>query len=406
MKIIWIVDNKYRELYGLYDLKKNLSKYNIKLYLFYIPIWKSAIDFINPNFIVIPNLFKISCEPIVNYARKKNIDVLMHSSEGMFYTDEIQKIKYPDHLVKKLKKILVWGKLDKKYLVKKGYKNKILESGSLKFDKKNYLKNITKKNKKIKIIGIPTQLRLITGSGVHRLNIPFTLRKFYKQKNFPMLGYLKFEYEYIELLSEIIEKIKDKFDIILKVHPHENIEIYKKTFPELEIHRGNDVRNFIKNVDVILNVFSSISVDTLKYNVPVINLSKLVEWNKYILKNKRFGPGPNSSVVKLGIDAKNYKNLDFLLKKDTNYLLRLCKKKKSFQKANDLAGTFNSLEILTNLFLSYQNKIKYKPYNYFMFIKYFLVEIKLIFFGRPKPANFKRWKFSDQKLLYNLRISK
>ena len=34
MKIVWIIDNKFRELYGLYDLKKNLSNYNIKLYLF------------------------------------------------------------------------------------------------------------------------------------------------------------------------------------------------------------------------------------------------------------------------------------------------------------------------------------------------------------------------------------
>ena len=26
MKIVWFVDNKFRELYGLHDLKKNLSK--------------------------------------------------------------------------------------------------------------------------------------------------------------------------------------------------------------------------------------------------------------------------------------------------------------------------------------------------------------------------------------------
>ena len=33
----------------------------------------------------------------------------MHSSEGMFYTNEIQKAKYPDHLVKKLKKKYLYG---------------------------------------------------------------------------------------------------------------------------------------------------------------------------------------------------------------------------------------------------------------------------------------------------------
>ena len=63
-------------------------------------------------------IYIIAREPIVNYV-KKNIDIFMHSSEGMFYTDEIQKAKYPDHLIKKIKKIFVWGKLDKKYLIKR-----------------------------------------------------------------------------------------------------------------------------------------------------------------------------------------------------------------------------------------------------------------------------------------------
>ena len=107
-----------------------------------------------------------------------------------------------------------------------------------------------------------------------------------------------------------------------------------------------------------------------------------------------------------GIKAKNFDDLDHLLKKDKNYLLRLSKKKNFFNKANDLAGTFNSLDIFTNFFVSSKKNYTSKPYVYFKFIKYFLVEIKLYFFGRPKPANFKRWKLTDQKLLYNFRISK
>ena len=46
MRVLWIIDNKFRELYGLYDLKKKLKKHNIKLLFFSIPVWKSAIDFI------------------------------------------------------------------------------------------------------------------------------------------------------------------------------------------------------------------------------------------------------------------------------------------------------------------------------------------------------------------------
>ena len=115
------------------------------------------------------------------------------------------------------------------------------------------------------------------------------------------------------------------------------------------------MREFLKNVDVILNVFSSISVDALKYNVPVINLSKLVKWDEYVLKNKRFGPNAGSylSATSLGIKVQNLDQLNDLLKKNKNYLLNLCKEK-FFKKANDLAGTFRTLEILTDLFVSYR----------------------------------------------------
>ena len=183
MKILWIIDNKYRELYGLYDLKKKLLDHNIKLYLFYIPVWKTAIDLVNPNVVVIPNLAKTSCEPIVNYAEKKKIDIFMHSSEGMYYTNKIQKIKYPIHLIKKITKILVWGKSDAKYLVEKGFKNKVVECGSLKFDKRNYYKK-NSRNKKITVIGIPTHLRIISGFGRSKLMIPYIIRQNTLNKNY------------------------------------------------------------------------------------------------------------------------------------------------------------------------------------------------------------------------------
>ena len=85
----------------MYDLKK-LFEHKIDLYLFNIPIWKTAIDLVNPNIIVVPNLAKVH-EPIVDMQQRK-INVFMHSSEGMFYSDEVQKEKYPIHLIKKLRK--------------------------------------------------------------------------------------------------------------------------------------------------------------------------------------------------------------------------------------------------------------------------------------------------------------
>ena len=209
MKIVWIIDNKFRELYGLYDLKKKLLDHNIKLYLFHIPVWKTAIDLVNPNVVVVPNLYKTSCEPIVNYAKKKKINIFIHFFYCMYYSEKLQSSKYPNNIVKKINKILVWGKNDAKYLIKNGFKKKVVECGILKFDKGNYSKR-NSSSKKINIIGIPTHLRMISGFGRSKLMIPTIIRRTTLKKDYEKLGLFKFEFDYIQLLTEIIEKIGKK----------------------------------------------------------------------------------------------------------------------------------------------------------------------------------------------------
>ena len=405
MKIVWIIDNKFRELYGLYDLKKKLLDHNIKLYLFHIPVWKTAIDLVNPNVVVVPNLYKTSCEPIVNYAKKKKIDIFMHSSEGMYYSEKVQSAKYPIHLVKKINKILVWGKNDAKYLIKNGFKKKVVECGILKFDKGNYSKR-NSSSKKINIIGIPTHLRMISGFGRSKLMIPTIIRRTTLKKDYEKLGLFKFEFDYIQLLTEIIEKIGKKKEIILKVSPFESREIYKNAFPKQEIFKGDDVRDFLKNVDVILNVYSSISVDALKFNIPVISINKFVKWEKAVIKNKNYGPNAENGSANLGIKPKNLVEFYKLLEKDKKFLIDLCKKKKFFKKADELAETHDSIKLMTELFKKHSTKSSFRPFNYFMYIKYLLVEIRQTFFRRPRDANYKRWKLSDNKLLYQFRIKK
>ena len=83
--------------------------------------------------------------------------------------------------------------------------------------------------------------------------------------------------------------LQKKKKIIFKVSPFEDPDIYKNTFPNQKIFEGDDVRDFLRNVDVILNVYSSISVDALKYNVPVISINKFIKWDKAVIKNKNYG---------------------------------------------------------------------------------------------------------------------
>lgn len=404
MKVIWIIDNKFRELYGLYDLKKKLLDHKIYLYFFHIPIWKTAIDLVNPNIIIVPNLAKRSCEPIVRYASKKKINVIMHSSEGMFYTDEVQKEKYPIHLIKKINKVLAWSKLDAKFLINKGFKKKVLISGCLKFDKKNYL-NINQNKKKIKVIGIPTHSRVISGYGISKNNIPYHMRHLIENHEKARIGYLKFELEYIQCLVNILKEIGKSFKIVLKISPFEDPEIYKKTFPEFEIYEGRDIRDFLRNVDVILNVYSSAGVDALKFNVPVISLSKFINWDKTVLNDKNRGPMVKNNASNLALQPKNIFELKKLLGKNKKNLIDMCVKRNFVKRANELALTCESLKIFTKFFIEYKKKISFRYPNYFMLFKYFAVELRQIIFRRKRSKTlFKLWSPKDRKLLKLLRL--
>tara|TARA_B100001063_G_C16753120_1_gene551484 strand:- start:332 stop:1549 length:1218 start_codon:yes stop_codon:yes gene_type:complete len=404
MRVIWFIDNKYRELYGLHDLKNKLLNHKIKLNFFHLQVWKTVIDLVNPHIIVVPNLYRTSCDPIVKYASKKNIDIFMHSAEGMFYTDEVQAEKYPIHLIKKINKILVWSKLDAKFLIKKGFTNKVIVSGNLKFDKRNYLKK-EEKNKKIKIIGIPTHSRVVSGNGVSKQNIPYHLRHLMENHEEARIGYLKFELEYIQALVNILKNFKKDYQFIIKASPFEDPKIYEKTFPEFKIYQGDDIRDFLKNIDVVLNVFSSTAVDALKYSIPVISITKFINWDKTVLADKNRGPKAKSGAGTLSIQPKNITELKKLLKKDKKRLLELCTKKKLQKKAEQLACTTDTLNIFANLFLKYQKKCSKKYYNYFMFLKYIAVEMRIILFKRGRSKKLYRlWNYKDRKLLESFKI--
>jgi len=404
MKIIWIIDNKFRELYGLYDLKKKLFEHNIELFLFNIPVWKTAIDLINPNIVVIPNLAKTSCEPIVKYASKKKIKVFLHSSEAMFYTDEAQRQKYPTHLIKKIDKVLAWSKMDAKFLIKEGFKNKVLITGNLKFSKENY-ENKTKKQKKIKVIGIPTQSRVISGNGISKQNIPYYIRHVVENYEASRVGYLTFEIHYIETLVKVLKEIGEDYQVVIKVSPFEDKKIYKKTFPEVKIFQGDDIRDFLKKVDVILTVFSSTSVDALKYNIPVISITNLIKWDKSVLLDKSRGPKAKHGAVALSIQPKNVSELKQLLKKSKKKLIDMCESKNFFKKADELAITSDTLDILTKLFLEYQKKISPRDTNYFMFLKYVAVTVRQILFRRKRGKQlYYFWSLRDRKLLKSFKL--
>ena len=323
----------------------------------------------------------------------------------MFYANEVQEDKYPKNLVKKISKVLVWSKLDAKFLINNGFKNKVLVSGCLKFDKKNYANNI-KKNKKIKVIGIPTHNRVISGFGITKNNIPFYIRQWIENNRKMRINYLKFEIDYIVCLVQILNSLNKKFKIILKVSPFEDPEIYRKSFPEFEIYQSQDIRGFLKKVDVLLNVYSSSEIDALKFNIPVVNITNLLAWGKSMISGKAIGPytmiGPSQKygAGTLSIRPKNMNELKKLLNNDTKKLVEICKKRNFMKEAEKFACTQDTLGILINLFLEHKKNTSTKYINYFMLLKYIVVEIRhFVFRGKRSRNIFRLWSFGDMKLL-------
>ena len=101
---------------------------------------------------------------------------------------------------------------------------------------------------------------------------------------------------------------------------------------------------------MVLNVYSSTAVDALKFNIPVISMTKLINWDKSVLRDKNRGPLAPSGAASLSIQPKNTSELKKLLLKDKKELLRLCKNKNFLKKADELAHTCDALDNFTNLF--------------------------------------------------------
>ena len=94
-----------------------------------------------------------------------------------------------------------------------------------------------------------------------------------------------------------------------------------------------------------------------------------------------------------------------LLKKSKKELIELCESKDFFKKADELAITSDTLNILIKLFLEYQKKINPRNTNYFMFLKYIAVTVRQILFRRKRGKQlYDFWSLRDRRLLKSFKL--
>ena len=107
---------------------------------------------------------------------------------------------------------------------------------------------------------------------------------------------------------------------------------------------------------------SSLAVDSLRFNIPVVSMLRCIKWNEELIKLKNFGPDTNTGASSLGIAPKKLDEFDNILEKNISELLDECNEKgklnlEKFVYDND------TIEIMSNFFFEYSKKNKKKKIN-------------------------------------------
>ena len=186
----------------------------------------------------------------------------------------------------------------------------------------------------------------------------------------------------------------------MKPHPFENVEIYKKAFPEVEIEYDTDIRNFLSKIDLLLNQESSTNIHALKYKVPVINIERLVKMNKgYQSIYSAYLPS------KLGLKIKSIKELKKIVSQ---------KNKENIYKKNVKNGDLKLIEKIApdldtlNIMAKELGKIKIEKkskLNFYYLLKYFIKDLLIIIFN-SRSTLFHPLLIKDYLLLKKFKIKK
>jgi surface carbohydrate biosynthesis protein len=398
MKVLWIIDNKLRELWGIYDIRKKLKKLSIDLVLCNKINWNLGVEYFNPDLIVFPNVRDGSpFKSAVDKAFKKNIKCVLYKSEGLHYEKEFMEREHPKDMLEKLTKIFLWADQEGTAAIKKGFKNKLITIGGLRFVHKE--KKI--RNNKIIRIGIPTTNRYSTN--ILDKNLPrYIFTRTLKDKEMS-IGLIKNEINFFVCISEIFKRFKEKnFQFIIKPHPFEDIKIYKDAFSNIDknilIEEDPDIRNFLNKIDVMLNQYSSSNIHAIKAGIPVLNLTKLIPWNEqFKIIRDQYLPKD------YGIKVNSYDDLEkYLVRYTPKQIYDEIIKKGDLQSIEKICPTLDSVELASKEIAKILSGTKKKKKNFFKkilnFSKFYLKEIKIIIFDK-RSTLFHSIKKKDRDLL-------
>lgn len=336
-KISIIVDNPQRDIAGYTYLSEELVKNNFLVFL--TPMYNfHEVFLINPDLVILNHarkkkLSSSGIDLIIKYCSLSGIKIVIIDSEGgLFKKNFINKYKkFINESGSKIDKYFLWGS-NKINLVNKKNLHNYVVAGHPRFDLfflKNYnnkfLKNFKKKNYILVNSSFP-RLNPIEGDKIG-------LNKFQKYKSSRLYNNQKLYFDKFLKFFKFFSKLNQNINFILRPHPFESVETYKKEFRDysnIEVVNKGDIFFYLKNCKFVINHNCQTSLEAILAGKNCINFSnyelakglsildkistrvenedqlkKVI--NKYLTKNKVNGLKKKKQLV-----AKYYNNVNQL----------------------------------------------------------------------------------------------
>lgn len=370
-KICIIVDNPQRDLAGYTYLSEELVKNNFLVFL--TPMYNfHEVFLINPDLVILNHarkekLHSSGIDLIIKYCSLSNIKIVIIDSEGgLFKNNLVNKYKkFINESASKIDKYFLWGS-NKISLVNKKNIDKYVVTGNPRLDLfflKNYnnkfLKEFDKKNYILVNSSFP-RLNPIKGDKISLKGLKKfkKSRLYYNQK-------LYFE-KFLKFLKSF-SKLNKNINFILRAHPFESAETYKKEFANcgnIEIVNKGDIFFYLKKCKFVINHNCQTSLDAILAGKNCINFSNYELTKGLSILDKISTRVDNEDQLKSVINK-------FLINNTVNDLIR---KKLLVAKYYNNVNQLSSLQIIKHIKLLFNKTPHNQAFNssIFRIIKIYL----------------------------------
>lgn len=270
--VVILVDNKKRDLWGAGLIAYQLEKYGYKVFLEPLEAYKAVAFAYKPDFILFNHL--LASHLVAWSIRLKQLGILVgvYLNEGLLYDENIRKFNAgKNHNNAHIDVIFCWNKLYKKELLAVGFKSDIYVVGVARFDYyfspwKDILPVPQNENK---TDGLP-RLLVATNFGLadyytrdkSRADTLFAGWKDHISHYKDYWEAIKISYEsrsmWLKYMAPIV--VAKKYNIIVKIHPAEDIAFYNNWLNTLTEEQKKYVCLDTKNIISSLIVHSDLEL--------------------------------------------------------------------------------------------------------------------------------------------------